>query len=59
MNRSKVAVINLDPPQKTRAEIDAIAEPKFGEQYFDTTNQIYVMWCGECWEQMHNHPGGA
>lgn len=51
--------LNLSPEHKTRAQIDALSDPQNGDQYYDTTNSIYVCYYNGVWQVMHNHPGEA
>jgi hypothetical protein len=61
---SNMFIIDENPASLTRAEIDAIENPQHGEQYYDTTNNMYVVYIDLLissgrWEQIHNHPGEA
>ena len=47
----------LNPEHKTRAEIEALENPEFGDQYYDTTNEIYVIYNYGWYERLVNFLG--
>lgn len=58
---SGVYMVMLDenPEHKTRAEIDAIESPEQYVQYYDTTNDEYLVYHLGEWRVWENHPGHA
>jgi len=54
-----MVILDENPEHKTRAEIDAIESPAQHVQYYDTTNDEYLVYHKGEWHVWNNHPGHA